>query len=262
MENSFLTHPPAPDNTAIKAINVKILDLKLFMPTKLTNLIHLSKFQSCPCSMRWAIRSIVASSLLLSGWKPDFMFMPKNLPNVCQKPALKLPRKAFTILNELWSVSLLMSLRRIFPWFFVMCLTTGLYCSKMSFSSLFRCFSRVFSSGMVCMYSYVSQSVENASFAQGSVFLTSRTVRQQNSSCFLFLNFIGGQTQKSLKIVILTMSPYSSTKRQKPLTGFIVIRMSLSYSGISGACTGVSALLPNTAAANRSVNMNLDIFTS
>ncbi len=61
------------------------------------------------------MRSMVASSLFDSGWKPAFMFMPKNLPKVCQNPARKLPKKAFTMLKELWSVSRFMSLRRILP---------------------------------------------------------------------------------------------------------------------------------------------------
>lgn len=53
---------------------------------------------SAPCSIRVATRSMIASSRFFSGWKPAFMFIPKNLPNVCQKPARKDPRKALTML--------------------------------------------------------------------------------------------------------------------------------------------------------------------
>ena len=60
-------------------------------------------------------------------------------------------------LNEDWSVSRLISFRRTLPCPLVNPFTTGLYWSKMSFSRFLRWRSRFFLSGMVWMYSYVSQ---------------------------------------------------------------------------------------------------------
>lgn len=53
---------------------------------------------SAPCSMSVAMRSMIASSCFFSGSYFTFRFMPKNRPNVCQNPARKLPKNAFTML--------------------------------------------------------------------------------------------------------------------------------------------------------------------
>lgn len=57
------------------------------------------KDQRQPCSIRVAILSIIASCSFFSGSKSTLRFIPKKRPKVCQKPALNVPRKAFTMLK-------------------------------------------------------------------------------------------------------------------------------------------------------------------